>query len=49
MGGNVRVGMEDSLFASKGVMAKGSADQVEKSPALLRSEAIDIAPPEEAR
>ena len=49
MGGNVRVGMEDSLFAGKGVMAKSSADQVEKIVRIARELSIDIATPDEAR
>jgi len=49
MGGNVRVGMEDSLFAGKGVMAKSSADQVEKIVRIARELSVDIATPDEAR
>lgn len=49
MGGNVRVGMEDSLFASKGIMAKSSADQVEKIVRIAKELSIDIATPDEAR
>lgn len=49
MGGNVRVGMEDSLYAGKGVMAKGSADQVEKIAHIAQELSIDIATPDEAR
>ena len=49
MGGNVRVGMEDSLYAGKGVMAKSSADQVEKIVRIARELSIDIATPDEAR
>ena len=49
MGGNVRVGMEDSLFAGKGVAAKSSADQVEKIVRIAKELSIDIATPDEAR
>ena len=49
MGGNVRVGMEDSLFAGKGKMAKSSAEQVEKIVRIARELSIDIATPDEAR
>jgi len=49
MGGNVRVGMEDSLFAGKGIMAKSSADQVEKIARIARELSIDVATPDEAR
>jgi len=30
MGGNVRVGFEDSIYAGKGVLAKSNAEQVER-------------------
>lgn len=49
MGGNVRVGMEDSLYAGRGVMAKSSADQVEKIARIASELSIDIATPDEAR
>ena len=49
MGGNVRVGMEDSLYAGKGVLAKSNADQVEKIVRIARELSIDIASPDEAR
>ena len=49
MGGNARVGMEDSLYAGKGVLAKSSADQVEKVVRIARELSIDIATPDEAR
>jgi len=49
MGGNVRVGLEDSLYAGKGVMAKSSADQVEKIVRIARELSIDVATPDEAR
>ena len=49
MGGNVRVGLEDSLSAGKGVMAKSSADQVEKVVRIARELSIDVATPDEAR
>ena len=49
MGGNVRVGMEDSLYAGKGIMAKSSADQVKKIIRIAKELSIDIAMPDEAR
>jgi len=49
MGGNVRVGMEDSLYAGKGQMAKSSAEQVEKIVRIARELSIDTATPDEAR
>ena len=49
MGGFTRVGMEDSLFAGKGVQAKSSADQVEKIVRIAKELSVDIATPDEAR
>jgi len=49
MGGNVRVGLEDSLFISKGVLAKSSAEQVEKIIRIMRELSLEPAKPEEAR
>jgi uncharacterized protein (DUF849 family) len=49
MGGNVRVGMEDSLFVGKGVLAKSSADQVEKLVRIAKELDVQIASPDEAR
>jgi len=49
MGGNVRVGMEDSLYAGKGVLAKSNADQVEKIVRIARELSLEPATPDEAR
>ena len=49
MGGNVRVGMEDSLYAGKGMLAKSSADQVERIVRIAKELSIDIATADEAR
>jgi uncharacterized protein (DUF849 family) len=49
MGGNVRVGMEDSLYAGKGVIAKNSAEQVDRIVNIAKQLSIDIATPDEAR
>jgi uncharacterized protein (DUF849 family) len=49
MTGNVRVGMEDSLSAGKGVLAKSNADQVEKGVRIAKELDIDTATPAEAR
>ena len=49
MGGNARVGMEDNLYAGKGVMAKNSAVQVEKVVHIAQELSVDIATPDEAR
>lgn len=49
MGGNVRVGMEDSLYAGKGVFAQSNADQVEKIVHIAKELSLEIATPDEAR
>jgi uncharacterized protein (DUF849 family) len=48
-GGNVRVGLEDSLYIGKGELAKSNADQVRKIRTILESLSLDIATPQEAR
>jgi len=49
MGGNVRVGMEDSIYVGKGELAKSNADQVKKIRHVLETLSLDIATPDEAR
>jgi uncharacterized protein (DUF849 family) len=49
MGGNVRVGMEDSLWYGKGVQAKSSAEQVGRIRRILAELSLEIATPDEAR
>jgi uncharacterized protein (DUF849 family) len=49
MGGNVRVGLEDSLFIGKGQLAKTNADQVTRIRAILENLSLEIATPKEAR
>ncbi|MCK4791460.1 MAG: 3-keto-5-aminohexanoate cleavage protein [Desulfobacteraceae bacterium] len=49
MGGNVRVGLEDSMFVERGRMAKSNADQVEKIVRIARELDIDPATPDEGR
>ena len=49
MGGNARVGLEDSLYAGKGIMAKSNADQVEKIVRIARELSLEPATPDEAR
>ena len=46
---NVRVGLEDSLYAGKGKMAKSSADQVRIAANIAREMGLEIATPDEAR
>ena len=49
MGGNVRVGLEDSLYIGKGRLAKSNAEQVTKIRQILESLGMEIATPSEAR
>ena len=49
LGGNVRVGMEDSLYLSKGVLTESNAAQVAKIRRILEELSLDIATPDEAR
>ena len=49
LGGNVRVGMEDSLWLEKGVPAASSAEQVAKIVRIARELGVETATPAEAR
>lgn len=49
MGGNVRVGLEDSLWAGKGKLATSSAEQVRMVRAIIEGLGLSIATPDEAR
>jgi Uncharacterized conserved protein len=49
MGGNVRVGLEDSLYIGKGQLAKSNAEQVAKIRRILGELSLEIATPDEAR
>ena len=49
MGGHVRVGLEDSLWAGPGELATSSARQVERARALVESTGAALATPAEAR
>jgi uncharacterized protein (DUF849 family) len=49
MGGNVRVGLEDSLWIGKGQLAKSNAEQVSKIRRILEELGLQIATPDEAR
>jgi uncharacterized protein (DUF849 family) len=48
-GGHVRVGLEDNLYMSKGVLAKGNAPLVERAARLVREIGVDVASPADAR
>ena len=49
MGGNVRVGLEDSLYISKKTLAKSNADQVTKIKRIIEDLSLEVATPNEAR
>jgi uncharacterized protein (DUF849 family) len=49
MGGNVRVGLEDSLYLGKGQLAESNADQVRKIRRILEELSLEVASPQEAR
>ena len=49
LGGNVRVGLEDSLYLRKGELAKSNADQVKKIRGILEELSFEIATPDEVR
>jgi uncharacterized protein (DUF849 family) len=49
MGGNVRVGLEDSLWLGKGTLAKSNAQQVQQVRKIIEGLGLEIATPDEAR
>ncbi len=49
LGGNVRVGLEDSLYAGKGRLATSNAEQVRQIRTILEALGLEIATPAEAR
>jgi uncharacterized protein (DUF849 family) len=49
LGGNVRVGLEDSLYAGKGKLATSNAEQVAKIRRILEELSFDVATPADAR
>jgi uncharacterized protein (DUF849 family) len=49
MGGHVRVGLEDSLYLSKGVLAESNAAQVSKIRNMLEELSLEMATPDEVR
>lgn len=49
MGGNVRVGLEDSLYIGRGKLAASNAEQVLKIKRLIEELGLSAATPEEAR
>jgi uncharacterized protein (DUF849 family) len=49
MGGNVRVGLEDSLWLGKGKLAETNAQQVKQVRQIIEGLGLEIASPDEAR
>lgn len=49
MGGNVRVGLEDSLWIGPGKLAESNADQVRKVREIIEGLSLEVATPDEAR
>ena len=49
LGGNVRVGLEDSLWIGRGELAPSNADQVRKIRGIVESLGYRVATPDEAR
>ena len=49
LGGNVRVGLEDSLWAGRGELATSNAVQVRKVRNIIENLGLEVATPDEAR
>src|SRR5919206_4926858 len=49
LGGNVRVGLEDSVYLSRGVLAESNAQQVAKIVGILNELSLEVATPDQAR
>lgn len=49
MGGNVRVGLEDSLWGGPGRLAQSNAEQVTSARKMIEGLGMEVATPEEAR
>ena len=49
MGGNVRVGLEDSLYAGKGRLATSNAEQVRMIRNIIEGLTLEVATPDDAR
>jgi uncharacterized protein (DUF849 family) len=49
MGGHIRVGMEDNVMYSKGVLADSNAQFVERAVRVVREFGNEVATPDEAR
>jgi uncharacterized protein (DUF849 family) len=49
LGGNLRVGLEDSLYIGRGELARSNADQVRKIRGIIEALGLSVATPDEAR
>ncbi|MFP5406573.1 MAG: 3-keto-5-aminohexanoate cleavage protein, partial [Gammaproteobacteria bacterium] len=49
IGGNVRVGLEDSLWDGPGTLAKTNADQVKRIRTVIEALSLEVATPDDAR
>lgn len=49
MGGNIRVGLEDSLWAAPGRLAESNAEQVRLARKIIEGLGLEVASPDEAR
>jgi len=49
MGGNIRVGLEDSLWLGPGQLAKTNSDQVRKARQIIEGLGLEVAGPNDAR
>ena len=49
LGGNVRVGLEDSLWIGKGRLAKSNGEQVSEARRIIEGLGLQVASPDEAR
>lgn len=49
LGGNIRVGLEDNVYVSKGVLAKGSWELCREAARIAGEIGRELAPPDEAR
>lgn len=49
MGGNMRVGLEDSLWEGPGKLSRSNADQVKRVVSILKALNLEVASPDEAR
>jgi len=49
MGGNIRVGLEDSLWIGRGKLARSNAEQVRAAREIVEQLGLEVATPEDAR